>query len=93
MDSFTLLVVIANETKGMDFQGIYRKTGGASQMRAIQDSFERNEDINLADESIDICAVTSVLKQYFRKLPTPLVTFDVYDHILETSSKFFLFFW
>jgi Rho-type GTPase-activating protein 1/2 len=74
----------------MDFQGIYRKTGGASQMRAIQEAFERNEELNLADETIDITAVTSVLKQYFRKLPTPLITFDVYDHILETSSKCFL---
>lgn len=35
---------------------------------------------------MDIHAVTSGLKQYFRKLPTPLVTFEVYDKLLDTTS-------
>jgi len=30
--------------------------------------------------------VTSALKQYFRKLPTPLITFDVYEDLLEASK-------
>jgi len=33
---------------------------------------------------MDIIAVTSALKQYFRKLPIPLLTFDVYDRVLES---------
>lgn len=30
--------------------------------------------------------MTSALKQYFRKLPTPLITYDVYDRILESNE-------
>jgi len=68
----------------MDIEGIYRKTGGAGQVKIIQEGFEKVQDYDISDPSIDITAVTSVLKQYFRKLPVPLLTFDVYDRILES---------
>jgi len=74
------------ELRGMDIEGIYRKTGGSSQVKVIQDGFDKIEDFDISDPGMDITAVTSVLKQYFRKLPTPLLTFDVYDRILESSS-------
>lgn len=83
----------AVEQRGMDYEGIYRKSGGAGQMRLIQQSFEHNEEINLCDEDQwnDICAVTSVLKQYFRDLPNPLFTFEHHqkwvDAILSNDSK------
>ena len=75
------------ELRGMDIEGIYRKTGGTSQVKMIQDGFEKSEDYDISDPSIDITAVTSVLKQYFRKLPIPLLNFEVYDRILESNSK------
>ena len=71
----------------MDFEGIYRKSGGASSMRQIQDSFERGEELDIGD-SVDICGVTSVLKQYFRKLPIPIITPTIYDDFLRTNSRF-----
>ncbi|KAI1767831.1 RhoGAP-domain-containing protein [Hypoxylon sp. FL1150] len=74
------------ELRGMDMEGIYRKTGGNSQIKFIQEGFDKNGDFDISDPDIDITAVTSVLKQYFRKLPTPLLTFEVYDRILETNS-------
>lgn len=75
------------ELRGMDMEGIYRKTGGNSQTKTIQEGFDKNGDYDISDPDIDITSVTSVLKQYFRKLPTPLLTFDIYDQILETSCK------
>lgn len=74
------------ELRGMDVEGIYRKTGGSGQVKFIQEGFEKAEDFDISDPSIDITSVTSVLKQYFRKLPTPLITFDVYDRVLESSG-------
>jgi hypothetical protein len=70
----------------MDVEGIYRKTGGNSQVKAIQEGFERNDEFDISDPALDITAVTSVLKQYFRKLPMPLLTYEVYDGILEANS-------
>ncbi|KAI0423358.1 rho GTPase activator Rga [Xylaria grammica] len=74
------------ELRGMEMEGIYRKTGGNSQVKIIQEGFDKNENFDISDPDMDITAVTSVLKQYFRKLPTPLLTYDVYDRVLETNS-------
>lgn len=76
------------ELRGMDAEGIYRKSGGNSQVKMIQEGFDKVDDFDISDPTIDIASVTSVLKQYFRKLPTPLLTFDVYDRVLESASKF-----
>lgn len=76
------------ELRGMDVQGIYRKTGGSGQQKVVQEGFEKMEDFDISDPDLDITAVTSVLKQYFRRLPTPLLTFDVYDRILESNRAY-----
>ncbi|KAL2189771.1 hypothetical protein L209DRAFT_137857 [Thermothelomyces heterothallicus CBS 203.75] len=75
------------ELRGMDIEGIYRKTGGNSLVNMIREGFDKTDDFDISDPSLDITAVTSVLKQYFRKLPTPLLTFDVYDRVLESNCK------
>ena len=75
------------ELRGMDIEGIYRKTGGSGQVKVIQEGFDKMEDYDISDPDMDITAVTSVLKQYFRKLPTPLLTFDIYDRVLDSTSK------
>ncbi|GAA5806506.1 hypothetical protein HPULCUR_012041 [Helicostylum pulchrum] len=74
------------ETRGMDYEGIYRKSGGVGQMRQIQQAFEKGELPNLNDEEKwnDICAVTSVLKQYFRELPNPLFTYELHSKFIDS---------
>ncbi|KAI9483983.1 MAG: hypothetical protein EXX96DRAFT_560379 [Benjaminiella poitrasii] len=73
------------ELRGMDYEGIYRKSGGVGQMRQIQQAFEKGEILNLADEEKwnDICAITSVLKQYFRELPNPLFTYELHPKFMD----------
>ncbi|KAL8870183.1 MAG: hypothetical protein Q9174_003713 [Haloplaca sp. 1 TL-2023] len=73
------------EVRGMEVEGIYRKSGGNSQVLQIKEGFEKTNDYDLSDPDLDISAVTSILKQYFRKLPTPLITYDVYDKLLQSA--------
>ena len=75
----------------MDAEGIYRKSGGNSQVQQVRDVFERTsipQELTevISDPDMDIHAVTSGLKQYFRKLPMPLITYDVYDKLLDTTA-------
>lgn len=79
----------------MDYEGIYRKSGGVGQMRQIQQAFEKGEVPNLIDEEKwnDICAVTSVLKQYFRELPNPLFTYELHPKLMDAISKVCTFRW
>ena len=76
------------ELRGMDQEGIYRKTGGNSQITQIKEGLDRDENFDLSEPDLDITAITSVLKQYFRKLPDPLLTFEVYERVLESTGKF-----
>lgn len=71
----------------MDVEGIYRKSGGNSQIQQIKEGFERSNDYDISDPDLDINAVTSTLKQYFRKLPSPLITFEVYDKLLDSAAS------
>ena len=75
------------ELRGMDLEGIYRKTGGNAQVKILQEGFDKSDDYDISDPNLDITAVTSVLKQYFRKLPNPLITFEVYDRVLAINSE------
>jgi len=75
------------EARGMDVEGIYRKSGGNSQVQQVKEGFERQpSDYDISDTDLDIHAITSGLKQYFRKLPTPLITYDVYDTLIELTK-------
>lgn len=71
---------------GMNVEGIYRKSGGNSQIQQIKEGFERSNDYDISDPDLDINAVTSTLKQYLSKLPTPLITYEVYDRLLESAT-------
>ncbi|KAJ3292742.1 hypothetical protein HK104_005075 [Borealophlyctis nickersoniae] len=75
------------ELRGMDFEGIYRKSGPLTQINRIIASVNRGEDVNLEDEQnyVDIMAVTSILKQYLRDLPDPLIPMHLYEEYLETT--------
>lgn len=82
----TLIVSCINfiESYGMDFEGLYRKSGATSQMKKIV-ALLRNEDTVL-DPSEDISAVTSVFKQYLRNLPNPIITYDQYFPFITAAN-------
>ena len=74
------------ELRGMDMEGIYRKSGGSGQVKTIQQGFDRDGNYDISDPDLDIHAVTSALKQYFRKLPNPLITYEAYDGVLHAGQ-------
>ena len=77
------------ELRGMDVEGIYRKSGGSAQTQLVKEGFEVafENGFDISDPDLDINAITSCLKQYFRKLPTPLITYQVYDVLIESFPQ------
>ncbi|KAG1777777.1 RhoGAP-domain-containing protein, partial [Suillus placidus] len=80
----------AVEALALDYEGIYRKTGGSGQTKIITQLFERGDygafDLRDDDRFNDICSVTSVLKTYFRQLPVPLLTYDLHGEFISAAS-------
>ncbi|KAF7315358.1 Signal transducer [Mycena indigotica] len=81
----------AVETLAMEYEGIYRKSGGSGQSKTITQLFERGDyesfDLCDSDRFNDICSVTSVLKTYFRSLPIPLLTFELHDEFMSAVQN------
>lgn len=65
--------------------GIYRLSGITSNIQRLRRAFdeERVPDLNSAEIKQDIHAVSSLLKMYFRELPNPLCTYQLYDRFVE----------
>lgn len=81
------------EQRGMDFEGIYRKSGPLTQINRIISMVNKGEEVDFGGDSgvegggeWDIMAVTSVLKQFFRDLPNPLMTFELYQEFMQVCS-------
>ncbi|PVU84560.1 hypothetical protein BB560_007316, partial [Smittium megazygosporum] len=75
------------EKHGIDVEGIYRKSGSTSDVKLIQTRMsnilikkQNLAEAEIAESTVDVCAVTSILKQYFRELPIPLLSFDLYQN-------------
>lgn len=81
---------LTTHSLGLDYEGIYRKTGGASESKAITHLFERGQydriDLLDGESCHDISSVTSVLKNYFRALPNPLFTFEYHESFVASAS-------
>ncbi|XP_050540334.1 GTPase-activating protein CdGAPr [Daktulosphaira vitifoliae] len=66
--------------------GIYRLSGVTSNIQKLRSTFDEDKIPELwEDESIkqDIHSVASLLKLYFRELPNPLCTYQLYDSFVN----------
>ncbi|CAI4228289.1 unnamed protein product [Auanema sp. JU1783] len=75
------------QKRGMRVKGIYRTCGVKSKIEEICELFERCT----SEEQIDLSNVhpmnlASVIKLYLRKLPEPLLTFDLYNEFARIGS-------
>ena len=70
----------------MKSEGIYRKSGSKTQTDSVKDAFQAGDQSLYSDPDFDINAVASALKQYFRNLPTPLITPNIYDKLLDAMA-------
>ncbi|MBW0466835.1 hypothetical protein O181_006550 [Austropuccinia psidii MF-1] len=86
--SVVIKCIEAVEKHGLQFEGIYRKTGGMSSIKMIQSCFEKGTNIDLSDlnKFNDVSAITSTLKNYFRQLPNPLFTFELHEAFVNVAT-------
>ncbi|CAB3980876.1 unconventional myosin-IXa-like [Paramuricea clavata] len=91
-DDIQIPVVVARlineiENKGLFQEGLYRKSPSAAKVRQLKNTFSSAKDINLVDLGMyAIHVVAAVLKLFFRTLPSPLITEEVYDEFLRACD-------
>ncbi|KAJ8277352.1 hypothetical protein GJAV_G00074260 [Gymnothorax javanicus] len=77
------------EMNGLYTEGIYRKSGSANRMKELHQRLESNPNGVCLDD-YPIHTVTSLVKQWLRELPDPLMTFTHYNdfvHAVELPEK------
>ncbi|XP_064073012.1 unconventional myosin-IXa-like isoform X3 [Vanessa tameamea] len=75
------------EMTGLYTEGLYRKSGLSSKVRELRRLLDERPEEGV--ERLDAYAVhvrASVLKTFFRELPEPLLTFDLYDDFILAAE-------
>ncbi|KAK5612242.1 hypothetical protein CRENBAI_018759 [Crenichthys baileyi] len=75
------------ESRALSVQGIYRVSGSKPRIQKLCQTFETQKDqVDLSDLSPH--DITSILKHFFKELPEPLLTFDLYNEFLRVGKTF-----
>ncbi|XP_061616853.1 unconventional myosin-IXAa isoform X3 [Phyllopteryx taeniolatus] len=73
------------EMHGLYTEGIYRKSGSTNKIRELKQGLDTDvESMNLDDYNIHVIA--SVFKQWLRDLPSPLMTFELYEEFIRAMG-------
>ncbi|CAB4373250.1 unnamed protein product [Rhizophagus irregularis] len=80
--------IIEIENRGLREVGIYRVPGADKAVNRLITAFNKNADaVDLSSEEYrDINIVAGALKRFFRDLPEPLMTFELYDEFIEAND-------
>ncbi|XP_068458393.1 unconventional myosin-IXAa-like isoform X2 [Clinocottus analis] len=74
------------EMHGLYTEGIYRKSGSTNKIKELRLGLDTDVSVvNLDDYNIHVIA--SVLKQWLRDLPSPLMTFELYEEFLRAMGQ------
>ncbi|RIA82502.1 Rho GTPase activation protein [Glomus cerebriforme] len=74
---------------GLQSQGLYRVSGVTSYIQRLKTLFDRNAemvDLNSEEHLADVNNITGVLKLWFRELPDPLFTREMYQEFINSSK-------
>ncbi|KAK3610129.1 hypothetical protein CHS0354_039910 [Potamilus streckersoni] len=73
------------ETYGLRVLGIFRVGSSKKKTKQLRDEFDSGKDVKL-NESHNPHEIGSLLKEYFRDLPEPLFTRDLYSPLVATRG-------
>ncbi|KAK6318568.1 hypothetical protein J4Q44_G00118590 [Coregonus suidteri] len=74
------------EMHGLYTEGIFRKSGSTNKIKELRLGLDTDvSSMNLDDYNIHVIA--SVLKQWLRDLPNPLMTFELYEEFLRAMGQ------
>ena len=78
-------LITAIELRGLYTEGLYRKSGTASKITELKSKLD--ESLDLLDlDSYSVHVLSAALKSFFREMPEPLMTFELYDDFLWATA-------
>ncbi|XP_032445210.1 unconventional myosin-IXAa-like isoform X6 [Xiphophorus hellerii] len=74
------------EMHGLYTEGIYRKSGSTNKIKELRQGLDTDVSSVILDD-YNIHVIASVLKQWLRDLPSPLMTFELYEEFLRAMGQ------
>jgi hypothetical protein len=74
------------ESHDMKTEGLFRLSGAASTIAKFKERFDRGDDVRFENHA-DAHAIAGLVKLFLRELPTPLLTYQLYDCWVAAHSK------
>ncbi|CAJ0568270.1 unnamed protein product, partial [Mesorhabditis spiculigera] len=75
------------ELRALFVEGLYRKSGSMAQVRASRRAIETAPDADqLSVDDMPVHVLSALVKSFFRELPDPLITYDLYENFLNVSE-------
>lgn len=71
--------------QGLEIEGIFRRSANVTLVKEVQLKYNSGESVNFREmEDVHLAAV--ILKTFLRELPEPLLTYQLYNDIINISS-------
>ncbi|XP_037618267.1 rho GTPase-activating protein 1-like [Sebastes umbrosus] len=71
--------------QGLEIEGIFRRSANVTLVKEVQLRYNSGETVNFREiEDVHLAAV--ILKTFLRELPEPLLTFQLYNDIVNFTS-------
>ncbi|KAL2088769.1 hypothetical protein ACEWY4_015668 [Coilia grayii] len=72
-------------TQGLEMEGIFRRSANITLVKSVQEKYNSGEEVNFTEmEDVHLAAV--ILKTFLRELPEPLLTYQLYNDIINFQS-------
>ncbi|KAM6437469.1 rho GTPase-activating protein 8-like isoform 2-T3 [Liasis olivaceus] len=71
--------------RGLKTEGLFRRSAGTQSIQEIRKLYNQGKPVDF-DEYGDIHIPAAILKALLRELPEPLLTFSMYDRIVQITS-------
>ncbi|XP_062513890.1 rho GTPase-activating protein 26-like [Corticium candelabrum] len=77
------------ERRGIEDEGLYRVAGVSSRVQKLTTSYEKNrlDKVSWNDVELEVKTITSAVKNHFRSMPEPLLTYDLHQEFLNAAKN------
>jgi hypothetical protein len=76
----------ADRDEGLRTEGIFRVPGDSTEMREMREAINHGVDVETELAKCDnLHSIAGLLKMFFRELPQPILTFELYDELIRTA--------
>ncbi|KAJ5077216.1 rho gtpase-activating protein 68f [Anaeramoeba ignava] len=72
------------EERGLNTVGIFRISSSSQRIKEITTDLSQDKEVLLSE--LDIITISALIKQYFRELPEPILTTNLYDTFVKLAD-------